>query len=70
VTPTPRCPGDCDGNGKVTVAELVRGVGIALGTLPLSACPAFAGEGDGSVTVGALIAAVRAAVAGCGVATP
>src|SRR4029453_10293572 len=36
-----RCVGDCNNNGSVTVDELVKGVGIALGSLPVSACPSF-----------------------------
>ena len=34
------CPGDCNGDGVVTVPEVVTVVNIALGSLPLSACPA------------------------------
>lgn len=59
------CSGDCDGNGGVTVDELVRGVNIALGTRVLAECAAFDGGGDGQVTVDELIAAVRAALEGC-----
>ena len=29
------CTGDCDGNGQVTVDELVSSVNIALGTTPV-----------------------------------
>ncbi len=60
------CPGDCDGNGVVTVSELVRGVNIALGTLDLLQCPAVDLNGDGTVAINELIAAVNAALAGCG----
>lgn len=35
------CVGDCDGGGVVTVNEIITGVNIALGNLPISACPAF-----------------------------
>jgi hypothetical protein len=35
----PACVGDCDNSGAVTVDELVKGVSIALGTLPLDQCP-------------------------------
>ena len=42
------CVGDCDTNGEVTVDELVRGVNIELGALPLSQCVAFETNADGS----------------------
>lgn len=59
------CPGDCNGDGVVTVAEVVTVVNIATGELPLSACPAADVSGDGTVGVGEAIAAVQAALAGC-----
>jgi hypothetical protein len=59
------CAGDCDGNGAVTVNELIRGVNIALGTLAVSACPSFDASGDGRITVDELIAAVNRALGGC-----
>jgi hypothetical protein len=59
------CPGDCNGDGVVTVPEVVTVVNIALGDLPLSACPAADANGDGSVGVGDAILAVQAALEGC-----
>jgi hypothetical protein len=56
--------GDCDGDGIVTVDELVTGVNIALGNQPLSACPVFDGNGDGAVTVDELIEAVNITLSG------
>jgi len=72
-TPTPRptptmkppCVGDCDGDGFVTIDELVRGVNIALGTVPLSQCAIFDQDSSGDVTVNELIAAVNNALSGC-----
>ncbi|MDX2170776.1 MAG: hypothetical protein SF182_27140 [Deltaproteobacteria bacterium] len=58
------CPGDCDGDGAVNVAELVVAVGIALGAQAPSACPGLA-DGAGTVSVARLIAAVNAALDGC-----
>jgi hypothetical protein len=61
-TPTPTrlpCPGDCDGNGEVTVAEVVRAVHIALGRRGVAPCPAVDTNGDGRVAVSELIAAVN-----------
>lgn len=59
----PPCPGDCDGNGVVIVAELVRGVHAALGDA--QRCVAFDVDGDTSVDVGELIGGVGAALDGC-----
>lgn len=65
-TPTPTPPagiaGDCDGDGGVTVAELVRAVGIALEALPLSECPSADRDGDGAVRIEELVAALAAAL--------
>jgi hypothetical protein len=64
-TPAPSCTGDCNGDGEVTINELISGVNIALGSAPLSQCPAFDPSGDGSVAINELIAAVGAALEGC-----
>ncbi len=63
--PAPPCAGDCDGNGSVTIDELIRGVNIALGSLPPATCAPLDTSGDGSVTIDELIAAVRLALDGC-----
>lgn len=73
-TPTPTampagCAGDCDGDGAVTVAELIGGVASALGGG--APCDAIDRNGDGRITVAELVAAVAAALDGCpSVATP
>ncbi len=59
------CPGDCDENHTVDVAELVRGVNVALGSQPLSACQAVDRSGDQYVTIDELVVAVHAALEGC-----
>jgi Ca2+-binding EF-hand superfamily protein len=61
------CPGDCDHDGQVTVAELVLGVGIALGG-SVDECPAFDINGDGRVEVDELVDGVDANLNGCGMA--
>lgn len=66
----PPCAGDCDGDGQVTVAELIRGVRIALGEAPVSECDAMDGDGDGAVSVAELVRAVRAALEVCVADTP
>ncbi len=50
------CGGDCDGDGAVTVDEIVTGVTIALGDAPGN-MPVFDTSGEGQVTVDELIAA-------------
>jgi hypothetical protein len=62
---TAACPGDCNGNGMVTVNELLQGVNIALSNLPASACPQFDGNLDEQVSVSELLSAVGAALHGC-----
>jgi hypothetical protein len=65
MTAPPRCIGDCSGDGRVTINELILGVNIAQGTAPLSACGAFDADGSDTVTVNELIAAVNVALGTC-----
>jgi subtilisin-like proprotein convertase family protein len=71
-TPTPTmsitpgtCTGDCDGNGRVAVNELVLGVNIGLERANVSMCPAFDADGSGSVVVNELVSGVGNALNGC-----
>jgi len=59
------CPGDCDGNGAVSVAELVTAVNIALGFIDPSECSALDTNHDGHVGVEELVMAVNSALDGC-----
>jgi hypothetical protein len=59
------CPGDCDGNGSVSVDELVITVTIALGVREVGSCTAADVGGDGKVSVPDLIRAVRSSLDGC-----
>jgi sugar lactone lactonase YvrE len=59
------CPCDCNGDGVVTVNELVQGVNILLGNLPVTQCRAADATGSGMVTVADLVAAVQATLHGC-----
>jgi hypothetical protein len=63
--PTPACVGDCNGDGEVSIGELIIGVNISLGTQPLSMCEAFDADGDGEVGINELIQAVNNALEGC-----
>ena len=70
VSPALACPGDCNDDRQVDIGELIRGVNIALGTLPVTDCAAIDANGSGSVSISELIAAVSAALEGCPAATP
>lgn len=67
-TRTPRCIGNCDGVGGVTQSDLRTAVDVALGLQPPDACDAF--EGIPSVTIDALVSAVRASLSVCAEASP
>jgi hypothetical protein len=60
-----RCPGDCDGDGQAGIAELVRGVSIALGSAAIDACAAFDANGNGTVTIDELVQGINSALAAC-----
>jgi hypothetical protein len=59
------CASDCDGNGQVTVDEIVVAANVALGETAVDDCTAADTNGDGQVTVDELITAVDAALNGC-----
>jgi ice-binding like protein len=65
-TPTPiSCVGDCNGNGSVTIDELIKGVNIILETQPLTACPQFDANDSGTVSVNELIMGINNALGHC-----
>ena len=65
VQENPSCRGDCDGDGAITVAELVRLVNVALGSLPLEDCAAGDRNGDGAIAIDELTRAVQHAIDEC-----
>jgi polyhydroxybutyrate depolymerase len=65
MAPIVRCVGDCNWDSQVTMDELLKGVNIALGGLPLPACEMFDYNGDGTVTVDELLRGVNNALDGC-----
>jgi len=72
-TPTPRpCVGDCNGDGHVTVDEILTMVNIALGNTPVTTCEAGDANHDGQITIDEIFTAVNNALNGCtgGLATP
>jgi hypothetical protein len=60
-----QCTGDCDGNGRVLVNELVLGTNIALNRAPLAQCQRLDRDGNLRATVDELVDAVGAALRGC-----
>ena len=69
--PPPVCVGDCNGDGRVTISELMTGVNIALGSVLPHECPAFCNLGCGPgpgfrlPTVDCLVRAANNALHGC-----
>jgi hypothetical protein len=61
------CTGDCNGDGAVTVDEIVTGVNIALDTVGIASCATFDADGSTTVTVDEIITAVNLALGGCSV---
>lgn len=70
-TPTPTrtpgevCVGDCDGNGTVTVDEIVIMVNIALGNRDVADCESGDSDNSGTVTVDEILTAIQNALNGC-----
>ncbi len=59
------CPGDCNGDGLVDIAELMTGVRIALGQDGAERCRAFDADADEQVFVFDLLDGVEHALDGC-----
>ncbi len=59
------CPGDCSDDREVSISDLIRAVSIALGALPLGACPTVDTNVDGIVSIAELIGAVNNALNAC-----
>jgi hypothetical protein len=70
LTEEPDCTGDCDGDGRVSIEELVGAVQLALqgptdsGTNP-TICPALETTADCKITVAELVRGVRNGLEGC-----
>jgi len=61
----PECTGDCNGDGAVTIDELLVGVNLALAEGTPVPCTAFDVNGDGHVTIDELVDAAGRALNGC-----
>ena len=64
-TSPPTCAGDCNGDGRVAIDELLLAVNIALGSAPIDQCPLLDSNGDDTATVNEILAAVDDTLAGC-----
>jgi hypothetical protein len=64
---TPGCVGDCDGNRKVTVDELLTMVNVALGSSQVSACAVGDADSDGEISIDEILRAVNSALEGCAI---
>jgi hypothetical protein len=62
------CVGDCTGKGSVAITDLVLGVNIALGLVPVTQCESFDANADGMVSINELVIAVNNALTGLCVA--
>lgn len=59
------CAGDCNGDGTVSIAELVRAVRVALGEIPRNRCLAIDLNRDDFIAIAELISGVQRALFGC-----
>jgi YVTN family beta-propeller protein len=59
------CDGDCNGDGAVTVDEVIQAVGIALGQQAVATCIAADADDDDTVTVDEVLRGVNNALDGC-----
>lgn len=66
--PSSDCPGDCNGDGKVTVEELIAAVAVALKSSPpasMKSCLPIDADLDYRVGIDELVQAVKHALGGC-----
>jgi predicted outer membrane repeat protein len=63
--PPPACVGDCNGDGRVTVDELITLILVPLTPVDIDRCPAGETNGDRTITIDELVGAVNAALSGC-----
>jgi len=68
-TPTPTatasCVGDCDGDGQVTVDEILTLIDVALGSAAITQCEPGDSNRDGRITIDEILIAVDNGLNGC-----
>ncbi len=60
-----QCAGDCNGDRRVTVDEVLRAVNIVLGLVDLGVCPLADLNGDQQLDITDLVRGVNAILLGC-----
>jgi outer membrane protein assembly factor BamB len=68
--PAIACVGDCNGDAKVAINELVVSVRISLGAVAIEACDAIDNNRDRAVAINELIRGVTKSLNGCGLGSP
>lgn len=63
--PAPACAGDCNGDGSVTIDEILLAVNIALGSQSGSTCLPADTNHDGNVTIDEILTAISNALNRC-----
>jgi hypothetical protein len=59
------CPGDCNGDGRVVIGEVITVVGMNFGNKPVSVCPAGARNGFAADNVDVVCALRNALFSTC-----
>jgi YVTN family beta-propeller protein len=65
VASPPICVGDCDGDGTVTVVDVIRALGVTFDPSALQSCESADIDGNRRVTVDELVSSVSHALSGC-----
>lgn len=61
-----QCTGDCNGDGEISIDDLVTVVNVSLGSMPMAVCAnADTEPADGRVTIAEMVRSVRGALYGC-----
>lgn len=59
------CTGDCDGDQRVDIVDLITAVRVVLDEAPLTACPSILCNGGDSTAIDCLIRAIDYGLRGC-----
>ncbi len=60
-----QCSGDCDQSGTTDIAEVVRGISIAVGQQSIEACEAMDANRDGRADVSEVVLSLNNSLGGC-----
>jgi len=62
---SPACVGDCNGDGTVSVDEVLVQVNVGLGSAQLAACMSGDANHDAQITIEEMLQAINNALNGC-----